>query len=150
MIIDAQNLFSSTQVLGSGATVSTNLIDLSSDRNIGIGEPIAVVINILVAADFADADETYQFDVETDDNSGFSSANVIVTRSFTNADSADLGSGDRIVLPLPNDLTAEQFLRLNYTLGGTTPSITVTAHLQPQSMIQNEVPGGYPDNITIS
>ena len=30
------------------------------------------------------------------------------------------------------------YLRMSYVLGGTTPTITVDAHLQPQSMIDNK------------
>lgn len=131
MFIDAQNLFSDSQALTATAA-STNLIDLGVDRDIGVGEPLAVVLTVEVAADATTGNETYQVDVETDDNSSFSSASVIARRIPT---AAELALGTVMVIPLPN--TNERYLRLNYTLGGTTPSVTLTAHLAPLSMVQN-------------
>ena len=40
-----------------------------------------------------------------------------------------------MTIPLPN--TNERYIRLNYTLGGTTPTVTLSAHLAPLSMVQN-------------
>lgn len=142
MIVDALQKLSEDQAL-TGTAASTNLIDLGADRNIGVGEPMGVLITVDVAADVASGNETYQFDVETDDNSGFSSATVIARRII---DKASLTAGSRWVIALPGD--CERYLRLNYTLGGTTPSITVTAFLQPLSMLQAD--DYYADGITIS
>lgn len=144
MYLDAQQLLSDAQALTATAA-STNIIDLGSDRNLGVGEPMCVVINVDVAADFTSANETYQFDVETDDNASFSSATVIGRRIIA---ASLLTAGSRHVIGLPADFSAERYLRVNYTLGGTTPTITVTTHLQPQNMVQAE--SVYADNITIS
>ncbi len=143
MIIDAQNLFSDDQALTATA-VSTNVIDLGIDRNVGIGEPMAAVVTLSVAADDADADETYVVTLETDDNSSFSSATVIATATILKGAEA----GSKVVLMVPADETAERYLRINYTLGGTSPSMTVKTFLQPVNMIQNNVV--YADAITIS
>jgi len=48
---------------------------------------------------------------------------------------------------LPADGSADRYLRLNYTLGGTTPSGTLTAFLVPANMVQNDVV--YPKNYNI-
>lgn len=143
MYIDAQNLFSSSQALTATAA-STNVIDLGFDGNLGVGEPMAVVVSLETAADDGDADETYSVALEADDNSGFSSAAVIATKTITRGDAA----GTKIVIGVPADASAEQFLRLNYTLGGTTPAVTVSAFLIPQSMVQNDYV--YPNGYTIS
>jgi len=143
MYIDAQHLFSNSQALTATAN-STNLIDLGGDHNVGIGEPMAVVISVEVALDAGNADETYVFTVETDDNSSFSSAATIATKTATRGDAA----GTKYVLPIPADTSAEQYLRVVYTLGGTSPSGTVSAFLIPQSMINNYV--SYADGFTIS
>jgi len=143
MYIDAQHLFSNSQALTATAN-STNLIDLGGDHNVGIGEPMAVVISVEVALDDSDADETYVFTVQTDDNSSFSSAATIATKTATRGDAA----GTKYVLPIPADTSAEQYLRVVYTLGGTSPSGTVSAFLIPQSMINNYV--SYADGFTIS
>ena len=49
MRIDAQNLYSDAQAITADAA-STNSIDHGSDRNIGLGEPLSVVIIVDVAA----------------------------------------------------------------------------------------------------
>jgi len=144
MILDAQNLYSDAQALTATAA-STNLIDHGSDRNIGIGEPLVVSLTVDVAADFTSANETYQFDLETDDNAAFSSATVVVSRIIT---AAVLTLGSKHAIPVPPDTRMERFSRINYTLGGTTPTVTVTAALLPQSFLQNEF--AYPDGFTIS
>jgi hypothetical protein len=131
MYVDSQNVFSDSQALTATAA-STNLIDLGVDRDIGVGEPLAVVLTVEVAADATTGNETYQVDVETDDNSSFSSASVIARRIPT---AAELALGTVMTIPLPN--TNERYIRLNYTLGGTTPTVTLSAHLAPLSMVQN-------------
>ncbi len=131
MYVDALLLLSDKQVLGTGATPSTNEIDFSVDRDMGKGEPMAVVISVTVAADVADADETYQFDLRTDDNAAMASAQVLITRIILGA---DLTEGSVHIIPLP--LVNEQFIDMNYTLAGTTPSVTLSAFLLPQSMVQ--------------
>ena len=148
MFLDAQNLFSDAQAVTVTA-VSTNVIDLSQDRNIGIGEPMAVLITVDVAADVVTGDETYQFDLQTDATDAFGSPLVIASRAFTNAQAVtDLLAGSRVVISLPKDFSAEEALRMNYVTAGTTPGITVTVALLPQSFIQAEAL--YPTNITVS
>ena len=144
MILDLQHQLSNSQALTATA-VSTNVYDSSSDRNVGIGEPMAVLINVEVAADFTTTDETYQFDIQTDDNVGFSSATVIASRAIL---AAALTLGSFHVLVLPKDTSAERFLRMNYTLAGTTPTVTISAHLMPLKDIQADVI--YPGGSTIS
>ena len=57
-------------------------------------------------------------------------------------------AGDKFVLAVPADQSGERYLRLSYTLGGTTPSVTVTAFLIPHNMVHNYVQ--YADGFTIS
>lgn len=134
MILDSQNLFSDAQALtASGA--STNLIDLGADGNIGIGESMAIVVVVDVAADGTTTDETYVFDIQTDDNTAFSSAATITSRSIGYA---TLTAGSKHILSIPPDTRMERYVRVYATLGGTTPSITFTAWLTPVSLIQND------------
>lgn len=146
MIPDAQQLFSDAQAL-SATAVSTNVIDLGVDRDLGKGEPMAVVVCVDVAADFTTGDETYQIDIQT--GSTATPTKVIarripvVTASNT---TSDLGLGKILVIPLPHDV--DRYLRINYTLGGTTPTVTLTTFLQPMSMIQSDTQ--YADALTIT
>lgn len=130
MHLDSQLQFSDAQALTATA-VSTNVVDLSEDRDIGKGEPMAVVVSVGVAADYTTTDETYQFAIQTDDNEGFSSPTVITQTAAINGD--ELTAGTLVVIPL--GYTNERYLRINNVLAGTTPSVTIDAYLQPMSMI---------------
>lgn len=143
MLLDAQLQFSAAQALTATA-VSTNVIDLGSVRQIGVGEQLSIVLAAIVAADFTTGNETYQIDIQTDDNSSFSSATTLRSTVITAADLA-LGAVNVLSCPRRN---MERYLRLNYTLGGTTPTVTLSAWLQPTNMIPSTT--DYPDAITIS
>lgn len=144
MIIDAENRYSSAQSVAATA-VSTNIIDHLADRNIGIGEPLVVVIVVTTALDGTTGDETYSAQLQADDNSGFSSAT-----SVGGAVSLTRGSvaGTKFYIPVPPDTLTERYSRINYTMGGTTPTGNVTAWLTLASMVQNTF--DYADAITIS
>lgn len=140
MYVDAQLLLSDAQALTATA-VSTNIIDLGSDRDIGPGRGLSFVLTTDVAADSTTGNETYQVDIQTDDNSGFSSATTICSYVIL---AAALTAGSIHVLPMPN--TNERYVRLNYTLGGTTPTWTVTSFVGLDAQLYQ----AYPNNYTIS
>lgn len=146
MIIDAQLRFSVAQSVAATA-VSTNVIDLGTERRIGTGEPMVVAIVVTTALDGGNADETYTVTIQTDDNEAFSSA---TTLAGTAAVSMPRGSaaGTRFYIPIPPGAATERYIRLNYTVAGTTPSGAVTAWLTTASALQAE--GVYPDAFTIS
>lgn len=131
MFVDAKLQLSDDQALTATAA-STNVIDLGIDRDIGRGEPMCAVITVTTAADTANADETYSFALETDDNDSFSSATVLATYAPA---AATLAAGYQFIIPLAHE--NERYLRLNYTLGGTTPSVTVSAYLSPQNFVDS-------------
>lgn len=143
MFLDAQQLFSDAQAVTT-SDASTNYIDLQVDGNLGIGEPMAVVVVVDVALSDGNADETYVIEVEADDNTSFSSAATIATKTATRGDAA----GTKYVLGIPADSSAERYIRVSYTHGGTSPTGTYTAFLQPQRLIQNDV--NYPKGYVIS
>lgn len=130
MILDKLLQFSDDQNLTATA-VSTNVIDLSVDRKIGIGEPMAVVVTASTA--FGGTTPTIDVQLQTDDNEGFASPTVVATSGVRDA----FGEGDKIVVPL--GFLNEQYLRLNFVMGGTSPDTTVDAYLQPMSMIDGYV-----------
>lgn len=143
MILESQLQFSDAQALTATA-VSTNVVDLGVDQDIGIGKAMAVVVTVGVAADFTTGDETYKVTVQTDDNDSFSSATTVLDSAVINGD--ELTAGKKIVLPI--GFANERYLRLNYTLAGTTPTITVDAYLQPLTEIDGYV--DYADGYTIT
>lgn len=70
MIHDAQNLFSDAQAI-TAAAASTNIIDLASARNIGVGENLYVVVT--VDTTFADtgSNSTLTVALEGDSSTSF-------------------------------------------------------------------------------
>lgn len=139
--VDAQTFLSDAQALTASAA-STNLYDLGSDRNPGVGEPLALVVIGEVA--MAGTSPTLVVGIQTDDNASFSSATTIIASQSVSA----LAAGGRIIVPLPADSSLERYIRAYYTVGGTTPTVTVSAYLQPLSMIENQA--YYADAITIT
>lgn len=146
MFIDAFTQVSAAQALTATA-VSTNTIDLSAiDPDIGIGEPVGFQITVDVAADFTTMDETYQFNIVGDDDAALGSPVVLVEQIKL---AADLTAGHKFFLPLPSGIISERYIGLQFVLGGTTPTVTVSAHLCPQSMSENDNPS-YASGFTVS
>lgn len=158
MYLDAQLQFSDSQALTATA-LSTNVIDLGTvDRNIGVGEPLAVVFNVEVAADQTTGDEDYQFDVEVASDASITTARKLIGRRIfesgtptaptENADLLVAGFQFMIPIPVGGLDEAERYLAVRYTLAGTTPTITVSAHLVPMNSMDKSI--AYPDGFTIS
>lgn len=111
MLIDSQNEFSQDQAITATAA-STNIIDLSLDRDIGKGEPVPILVQVTTTFTAAGA-ATLTVDLETDDNSSFSSATNLWTSGAIGK--ATLVAGYKFLIhymPRAN----EQYLRLNYTV----------------------------------
>jgi hypothetical protein len=132
MILDAQNQYSAAQAF-TGTAVSTNVIDHSADRNLGIGEPLSVLVQVDVLLKSSDGNETYVGVLQTDDNEAFTSATTVVAiPTMTRADAA----GTRYVAAIPQNTVFERFSRLSFTLGGTNPTATLSAWLLPTKAIE--------------
>ena len=139
--VDAQTLLSDAQALTATA-VSTNYINLGAAQTyLGTGEPMAVLITVDVAA--GGTSPTLIATLQSDDNTSFSSAaTVAVSPTFAGA---TLVAGYQFILPIPVGTATEQYIRLSYTVGGTTPTVTVTAIVKPTSMVgqQHYLPNAY-------
>lgn len=132
MIMDAQLQLSSAQALTVTAA-STNYIDFGIDGNVGMGEPMVAVITVGTA--LAGTSPTFQAAVQFDSSSGFGTAiNAAQSQSYS-----ALAAGAKVIVPIPEDTTGNRYCRLNYTLGGTSPTITVTAELLPAKMVQSDI-----------
>lgn len=117
---------------------TTDYWDTGKAREIGNGEPLAMVFTVTTAADYTTTDETYSFAVQGDDNTGFSTPVLMASRLYslanTNLPSTYLTAGKQVVVPIPPGFQ-ERYLRGHLTLGGTTPSVTVTTDIMPLSMV---------------
>lgn len=125
---------------------STNYYDAGAAGYVGRGEPMCVVVTIDVAADFTTGDETYQFNLETDDNTSFSSGTVIANSTVINGD--ELTAGTQVVIDVPQ--TNEQYMQLQVDVSGTTPSVTFTADIVPKYSLESASDAYYPSGFTVS
>lgn len=134
MILDALLLVSDAQAITADA-VSTNTIDLGTSspaREIGTGEAMGFLVTVDAAADFTTTDETYAFEVISSASANLSSPTVLNRRVLT---AAQLALGAIFFMPLPPGAPSQRYLGLNYDVGGTTPTLTVTAALVPAKFI---------------
>jgi hypothetical protein len=124
MFLDADLTFSNEQAI-TAAAVSQNILDLGPlfvgppgisnlGRNIGLGDPMFVAINVDVAMTDAASDSTLTVDLQTDDNAGFASAAIVATLIVIPALQA-AGRKFMVRLPVAAAVPYERFIRLNYT-----------------------------------
>jgi hypothetical protein len=140
MILDKQLQLSDSQALTASAD-STNYIANGVDSDLGTGEPMVVMINVEVAANAADGNETYVANLEVDDNTSFSSGTVAASVTIPRGSAA----GSKFFIHIPKSQATEEYMQLQYVLGGTTPSVTLSAHIVPQSFVDSyrEYASGY-------
>lgn len=143
-MMDAQCLLSDAQAITADAA-SANTYDTDSATNdIGVGEPLVVEFSVDVAADATTGDETYEFQVISSASTNLSSPTILAQRTIA---AATLVAGYKFSLEIPGGKT-QRYLGAYYNVGGTTPTITVTASIKPRSMVDAQK--YYPDAITIS
>lgn len=142
MILDHSAMASDAQAYSADAG-STNVLDLSvGGRRLGAGEPMAFSLHVDVAADATTGDETYEFEIQTDDNESFASATdlgaVTIARGL-------LTLGSQHTLFIDPSWVFERFARVRFDGGGTTPTITATIHLAPLCTLEKVAvyPNGY-------
>lgn len=121
MYIDKLLRFSASQALtAASGTASTDVLDLANVRPISsASQDLFVVVTVEASGGTS---PTLQVVVQADDSAAFSSAVAIYTGP------ALAQAANRVqIIPLPN--TAERFMRLTYTQGGTSPTATVSAFI---------------------
>lgn len=132
MIIDSRLEVSNAQALTASAD-STNVIDLTQTAvQVGKGQPLWMYFNVVVAADGTTTDETYTFNVST--GAATTLGTVLASRTIGYA---TLVAGYRFRIAIP-DTGMLRYLGAEYVLGGTTPSITIDAHVSGEEMAEWE------------
>lgn len=145
MITSAELTFSTAQNL-TATGVSTNVIDLGATgtvlgapaalvRDIGKGRPIQILVQLQAAA--GGTNPTLDVDLQMDTVEGFGSATVVASAQQV----AGGAAGDRVSLYWIPEGTNERYIRLNYTLGGTTPDYTLDAYIVMGDQTNDGVPG---------
>lgn len=112
MYLDKETEFSDSQAV-TAAAASTNYMNLGAARDIGVGKQKYVLITCKEAATAAGA-ATVNFQLQTDDNSAFSSPKTVYDSGSVGK--AALIVGYQLFIPIPLG-TEEQYLRLYYNVG---------------------------------
>jgi hypothetical protein len=143
MIIDSQLVLSENQAFTTAATTAaTNVIDFGrTGRRIGDGYEMEIQVSVDVTA--GGTTPTVQFQLFLDDTDG---ATTVRWSSQTYA-AAAIVAGAKFAVPVPQGL-AGRYLGLKYVVGGTSPTMTLTAVLVTGDGLQNEVV--YPSGYTVS
>lgn len=122
MIFDQQTLLSDAQAITASA-VSTNVIDLGPIktgivRDIGKGQPIPLRVQVVETFNTL---TSLTFSLQVDDNEAFGSPKTVWTSPAVVL--ADLKAG-KVITPeyIPRG-TDERYMRLNYTVAGTNPTL---------------------------
>lgn len=143
MFVDALLTLSDAQALtGTVAIVSTNTYDAGNPtvkRDIGVGEPVNLVVSVDVTP--AGTTPTLQVELLQSANADLSSPDVIAGSGVLAA--ASYPAGTILELPVPAGRITKRYIGARYTQTGTTPTVTVTAFLQPQNMSSQAKPQHY-------
>lgn len=144
MILDAQLQFSDSQAV-TAAAASTNIIDLSENRDIGTGEDLYVVVTCEVAMTDASSDSTLTVSLEGDSTSAITpdaTQDLFTFDALSPAGTILFAKLDPGSAPLQL-----QYIQLRYTpANGNLTTGTFSAYLT--NNIQKYK--SYADNITIS
>lgn len=145
MFTDGQGNLSKAQALsGAGAANSTNVIDLmQTTRDIAVGEPLCVCITVDIAA--GGTAPTLQISAVESAAAALTSPNTLAATATLAA--AALTAGARFYLVLSPGVSPLEFLGLIYTLGGTAPTVTVTANVIPLRFAQLDTYGASGINV---
>jgi hypothetical protein len=150
MIVDAQNNFSSAQVVTASA-VSTNTIDLSQARDVGTGATLYVVITVDSNVTAAGAG-TVTFQVISSAAANLGSPTILGQTDAIGK--AELPAGRRpIVIEVPSTVLAAQpigqrYLGLQYTVGtGPLTGGSFTANLVKDAQ---DIAKYYPSGFTVA
>jgi hypothetical protein len=128
-LFDLQLTFSDAQVLTATAN-STNVVDATSSRNLGSGEPMFLLAKV---GTVSGTSPTLTANLVGADDVGFSTNKITIATATPTLAAAQADALVRFGIP---SHTAKRYFRIEYTVGGTTPSVTVTAGLvldQPTS-----------------
>jgi hypothetical protein len=123
MILDQQLIFSDAQVLTATAN-STNLVDQGASRDLGRGVRLTFIMHVSAVSGTS---PTIAALLVGADDAAFATNKITLATIATLSPPVANTIYRAVPASLPN--TPKRYLRVEYTIGGTTPSVTVTATL---------------------
>lgn len=148
MILDNLTRLVSAQAFTSSGAVTTNSLPLKlAGRDIGSGEPLAMVFTVTTSALVAGT-ETYLFRAQTATNAdGTTGAQIIAsTPTYTVASGAianridALAAGSKVVLPIPPESIPATATHLaGFVVLGSFSGISCTVDIVPLSHVEESV-----------
>lgn len=112
MIIDGQNLFSENQAV-TAAAVSSNVIDMTTARDVGTGEELEIFVTVTETLDDVGDNSTLAIALVTDNNAALSSPTTV--RSLVTLP-ANTAAGTTLYFCVdPQYVAFERYLGLSYT-----------------------------------
>ena len=137
-ILDRQILFSNEQAITASAA-STDVVDLGANRDIGAGEPLYVLVQVMQAFDNL---TSLTIALQTSATENFASPVQLTARTVA---LASLTAGATFsVGPVPGGTL--RYVRLYYTVTGTTPTTgKITAGIGVEGVHQDTAI--YPDSL---
>lgn len=145
MITSKQQSFSTNQAVTSTGA-STNVIDLGApgtvlgapvalSRDIGKGTRIPILVQL--TADATGTSPTLDVTLQVDNDEAFGSPKTVATATQIAGGSA----GDKAELEWIPEGTDERYMRLLYTVGGTSPAYQITAGIVAARQQNDSVAG---------
>ena len=128
MYRDILTRFSDDQVINAAAANGTTTFDSQQDRNLGVGEPMAVTFDVTAKTG---AGGPINGIVETSSASNFSGAKTLATVDLN----TDAAPSSKTVF-LPKDNSVDRYIRVRYTGGAGNRTVTVTADLVPAKFVE--------------
>jgi len=116
-VIGTVQTFNSTNVVDTGAPGTVYGAAAALDRNVGKGEEVDIVCQVVTTLASAGA-ATLQFQIETADNAAFTTNNEVVAQSRAYALAECVAGLTFGVDELPDDM--RRFIRVNYVVAGAT------------------------------
>jgi hypothetical protein len=126
MIVDAYLRFSNAQDISGAASGSTNTLDLSEARNVGVGKDLFIVVVVTTAFTDAGNDSTIAVALEGDSTDTFTPDSTVTLFTIP----ALAAIGDTFIAKIPIDYMNLRYARLKYTpANGNLTAGNVTAFI---------------------
>lgn len=143
MILDKQLMFSDAQAV-TAAAASTNVVDIGSAKDIGVGDALFLVVLCTVAMTDGSSDSTLAVTLRTDDALSGTALESATTLATIGTFAAVAAAGTRLIYRLPPGLAYQRYLDVYYTpANGNLTTGTFSAFLVSDVQLDSYYPSGF-------